>query len=205
MKLELGDYLIIFLKDKVVLSKKGDAKHITFHAGPVSKQFDLHETTTIGEAKEYKTIYKASHAEVFSALEKTSMWFNGMVAGSYGTLNLKMFSRKSIGAIVLYQPPESKFETFLERKRGRSSINMKKLREKIWNPDFLDELYSIKRDEYFILYQCRPRGRPTRFGTGIKIHDGVMKNKLLWIKDVRINHIMRGAETLINDLKLIQL
>lgn len=190
MKIEAYGVIAIIRDDKVIFSQKGSDRHFTFHFGPSSRVFDVHETMVTDKGKTYRTLLKLPHDEALVELERFQHDFLRLLLGSYKKLDIRSLSRRNISALVLYHPPEGNSEAFTTKAKGRIRIDERKILDEMWVPDGLHQLHKIKKNEYFILYTKRERGRAIRIGSGFKYKDTQGRDQLVWITDKSIESLI---------------
>jgi len=197
---DLGEALLSFARDKLVLSTKvvGASEHITMHFGPASKEMDVHKTRTAPDgAKAYETLFKIAHAN----LEQMMLELAGPILESLSSvarpLTLEYMERLNIGVIVGPLPTRDNLAPAMEVHSRRLTINEKKLATLYSVPKLLDELYDLEEGRIFILITHANRRKAHRVGFGFPITDRLNRRQLVWVPDKVMHEQMNRLGDLI--------
>jgi hypothetical protein len=189
----LGDALVSFARDKLVLSSKaaGASEHITVHFGPVSKELDVHKTwTASGGVKTYQTLFKIAHADLERVMLELAAPILESLRSVARPLTLEYMERLNIGVIVGPLPTQANIAAAIEVRKRRLTINENKLATLYSVPKFLEELYSLKEGEIFILIAHANRRNAHRIGFGFPVTDQRNRRQLVWIPDKTLEEEM---------------
>lgn len=183
---ELGDMLIFFAKQKLVISSKavGTTEHLTQHFGPTSKILDLHKAYTATDGtKTHETLFEISHGNLERMMQELGRPFIESLMGVARPLTLEYMEKHGIGAIVGPLPTQNNLASAINVHKGRITINNAKLAAEYHVPKYIDELYGLEEGKIFILISCARRRNPRRVGIGFPVVDQQNRCRLVWVPD----------------------
>jgi hypothetical protein len=183
---ELGDMLILFAKQKLVISSKavGTNEHLTLHFGPTSKILDLHKTYTATDGtKTHETLFEISHGNLECMMQDLAGPFIESLMGLARPLTLEYMEKHGIGAIVGPLPTQDNLAATIDKHKGRITINNEKLAVEYHAPQYIDELYGLEEGKIFILISRARRRNARRIGFGFPVTDQRNRRRLVWIPD----------------------
>jgi len=181
---DLGDLLMLFAKDKLVMSAKGAHDHLTLHFGPKSKVLDLHKTyTTTDGSRSHQTLFKITHENLQRLLEELAVPLLEGLMSTTRPLTPSYMHERRYGAIVGPLPTQANLARAIEVRRRRLTINDEKLAAEYRVPRYIDELYDLADGKIFVLVSYANRGKPRRVGFGFPVTGKRRRPRLIWIPD----------------------
>lgn len=188
--IDFGNAVVMFARDKIVLSEKGKARHLTVHFGPYTGVIDIHETSTTANGKSYRTIYSIPHAKlplVFADLMPATL---EALASVLCPLDLDDFIQKDIAIVVGLLTKPEEIDSITTVRRSKLVLDSGKIESRIRIPSLLDELHDLKDGEFFTLFSTRRR-RPSRLlGHGFATTYPNGQRELVWLSTRRLTAAM---------------
>ena len=184
--LDLGEVVILFRDDKLVLAVKGASEHTTLHFGPSTQVLDIHKTRVEeGGVESHTTIFTIPHSKLAAMIEEIAPAAVNASAGILQPLRPGWMLRNQIEAVVGLIPPESEFLTVMKVRKRKLMVDHEKLIARARAPEFPDELYELPDGHCFTLITCKNPREPRPIGLGFKFTDAARRPRLVWVKNRR--------------------
>ena len=189
--IEIGNFVIEFRCDKVVVLAKDRGEHYTLHAGHESGILDFHRTWRDPDGSErHQTVFAMRHSDLPAFLNEFASMTTGMVR-LLRRLRPGWLYRHGIGIVRGLEPLSDEDIAAVTRRRpGRKRIlvDEDKLQANVQIPEYLDEVWDFP-DGAFSLFDG---GR--RIGIGIKATDRGGFVHLFWFKPRDVTRLFRSFE-----------
>jgi len=177
--IEIGDFVIEFRADKIIVLKRDAGEHFTIHAGLNSGVIDIHRTwTNPGGHEEHDTIFAICRNQIPAILQemKDVPW---KFIKLFRRLRLGWLGHRQIGIVWGLFPIEQEAIAMVTcRRRGRKRFvfDPAAFKDQILVPEYLDDIWDMA-DGPFSLWK---KGR--MIGIGLKFREGNKRASLHWIK-----------------------
>lgn len=183
--IECGDFVIEFLRNKVVFLPKSRGEHCTLHFGPTSGVIDFHRTWTAdGGSANHETLFAIRHEDLLALLAELTPSATHM-SRLVRRLRLGWLHRHGITIVKGLEPTthaEIAAVTNRHARRKRLVVDEDKVHENIHIPQFLDEVWDFPDGPFALFDHSR------RIGIGIKTTDPSGQARLHW---VHLRHLRR--------------
>lgn len=198
-RLDIGELVLAFARDKLVFTPKGMREHYTLHFGPYSKIIDLHKTTLrADEIPEHLTLFSITHKRLLAMMEELAQPLGDLLMGLARPLSPAWMEKRRVGAVVGLLPTGADTAAVGRVRRRKFVIDPKKLAARVWTPDFIDELYDLE-GKIFTLFQNQRNKAPRKIGYGFTITDVRRRCRLVWTPDRNVAEALQRGSTLLND------
>lgn len=189
--IEVGDFVIEFLGDKIVALAKGTGEHYTIHLGANSGILDIHRTWRDADGQErHQTIFAMRHVVTPAFLGELTPMVGGMFR-LIRKLRVGWLDRHDIGIVRgLEALTDDELAAVTKRrpKRKRIVIDEDKLKRNLRIPGYRDELWDFPDGAFSLFSGAR------RIGVGFKITDTTGYARLFWVKVGDMNRFGRSAQ-----------
>jgi hypothetical protein len=189
--IEVGNFVIEFRSDKVVVLAKDRGEHYTLHAGHKSGILDVHRTWRAPDGTErHQTVFAMRHADLPAFLNEFASMPAGMVR-LLRRLRPGWLYRHGIGIVRGLEPFNDEDIAAITRRRpGRKRIVVDegKLRANIRIPEYLDEIWDFPDGAFSLMAGGR------RVGVGIKATDRAGRVRLYWFKPRDVSRFFCACE-----------
>jgi hypothetical protein len=190
--LDLGDIVIMFCPDKVLVTPKTAGDHFTLHFGYESGVIDVHRTCKDGQ---HKTIF-AMRRDSIPALLAELQSLLPAVGRLIRPLRLGWLVRQRIGiAWGVFPTEEEHISRVTRRQKRRLVLDQERFLSEIYAPDY-DEVWS-QPDGQFSLWK-----NGQAIGMAFKSTDPCGNARLAWIKLRDLNHLSDQAWRLMREAAL---
>lgn len=176
---EIGNFVIEFRADKIVIIAKNATEHYTFHGGGASGVLDIHRTWRDADDNErHQTVFAMRHADLLTFLSDLAPITTGMFR-LLRRLRTGWLYRHGIGVARGLNPvTEQEIAAVTRRTPGRKRIvvDEEKFQATLQIPEYLDEICDFP-DGAFSLFDGGQR-----IGIGIKAIDRTGFARFYWFK-----------------------
>jgi len=179
--IDLGEMLMLFARDKLVLAARGAREHITMHIGSKSGELDFHKTYRTGKVERHQRLYSIPHSNFGPMLEELMPLASRAWSRIVRPLNLDELVAKRIAVVVGLLVGQTDLETVMKVRRGKLAFDLDKLASRVRVPEYLEELYDLADGQFFTLLAARRRGGPRIVGHGFAVTDCAGNHQLLWL------------------------
>lgn len=195
---DLGEGVLVFANNKLVMTSKAAPEHITVHFGPASQTLDIHKTrVTADGSKTHATLYSISHRNLLAMMQELALPLMGILRGVVRPLHPAQMVMEKMGAIVGLLPTGADMAGVTKMHNRKLSVDAGKLAAQAWAPEFLDELYDLREGEIFTIFSCKAPRKIRRIGHGFPITHRTGQRRLVWISDQRLAEAFARAGALI--------
>lgn len=198
--LDLGEAVLVFADDKLVVASKASRHHFTLHFGTHSQVMDIHQTCTAPDgAVTHITLFTISHANLTAMVQEIALPAMHALMGILRPLGPGWMAKRRVGAVVGLVPAESEIPLVMKLHRRKLVVDPEKLAAQAWAPEFLDDLYELPDGQTFTLFSCKKPRNPRMIGFGFKFTEPTGQPRLVWLKNRRMAEVFKHLDTLLQD------
>jgi len=199
--IDLGDGVLMFAKDKIVLSAKGKPEHITVHFGPHSGVVDVHKTTSAADgSRTHQRLYSIPHGNLAALFEEFAPTGFKFLTRVVRPLDLDTLIRRHLSVVVGLLTTGPELEAVTGVRHQKLVVDAKKLAARARAPEFLEELYDLKDDEFFTVFSVQKRRAPRIVGHGFPLTDSRGDRHLFWVQTRQLSAETSRMTVLLRDL-----
>jgi len=196
--LDLGEGVLVFAKNKIVVTAKGACEHFTMHFGTDLQILDFHKTRKAADGSDiYTTLFTITHTNLAAMLQEIALPAVQALLGVLRPLRPGWMARKRVGAFVGLMPAESDIPAVTKIRRGKLVLDPDKLAAQVRAPEFLEDLYDLSDGQTFTLFACKNPSRPRRIGFGFKFTDPTGRRRLVWFRECQAVEAFKRIGTLL--------
>lgn len=193
--IDLGGVVIMCAHNKIVISPKASARHLTLHFGPRSREMDLHRTEqAAGGESTHERLFAITHTNFETLMREIAPTLVARLAGISRPLRPGWMIRNQIVAVVGMLPSEADWPRVTGVRKKRLFVDAEKLKANGRALDFPDELYDLPDSEGFSLFSCERAGATRAVGFGLKCTDELGRPRLIWVKNRDVGQAFRRIE-----------
>ena len=197
---DLGEAVVIFGDDKLVMTPKTARHHFTMHFGTHSQVLDIHQTSTADDGSvTHTTLFTISRANLAAMVQDIAIPTMHALTGVLHHLRPGWMAKRRVGAVLGLVPSASEIPLVTRLRRRKLVVDPEKLAARAWAPEFLDDLYELPDGQMFTLVSCEDAGKPRMIGIGFKFTDPIRRRRLLWLNNRRAAEAFKRIGTLLRD------
>lgn len=203
---DLGEAAFLFADGKLVITAKGSRDHLTVQFGAHSGVLDIHKKSTAADgSSQYVTLFTIPRDNLLAMLQEFGIPVLRAQMRALRRLRPGWMAKRRVGVVVGLSISESQISseisTITKLRRQKLVVDPERLADRVWVPEFLDDLYDLPDGQTFTLLSCRKQRNHQRnhrvLGFGFKFTDGIGRPRLVWVPKRRVSQAFKGVEGLL--------
>lgn len=195
---DLGEAVFLFADGKLVITAKGSRDHLTVHFGTHSGVLDIHKKSTADDGStKYVRLFTIPRDNLPAMLQEFGIPMLQAQMSALRRLRPGWMAKRRVGVVVGLSLAESEIPAVTKLSRRKLVVDPEKLADRMWAPQFLDDLYDLPDGQTFTLFCCRNQRNHRMLGVGFKFTDGTGRRRLVWLPKRRVSQAFKNVEGLL--------
>jgi hypothetical protein len=197
---DLGEAILVFARDKIVLAAKQSTEHLTLHLGANSRVLDIHRTRILQDgSKQHTTLFSISHSQLAAMLDELVAPVMNSFTRCFRPMPLGFLSTPLVSAVIGLHSAGPALSAITKVHRRRLSIDRDRLARQVRVPESLSELFHLQSGEIFTLFSCLRGHKPRKIGFGFPVRHRRAQPRLVWVRERRLSEMTKAVGLLLSD------